>query len=301
MQESRIHFYDLTVILLRTLAALALPPTTCVVRLLGDRITVEQMSNKASTGKVDPNSYRIFVGGLRKTTTEDRIHAHFARFGEVQVVEIKRQPDGTSRGFAFVRFARLDSVDRAIEAHAQHMIDNKWVDVKRHDNDAHSAGPASAYRDDRERKKKQATASSDDDAVDDRKAARSMLQQSMKNAMGQVDSDEKAEKGMSPAMMMGMMSMMNPMMMASMNPMMAMNMMGMQSRSEGDAASGQPKAGSCAQSNGTGNFGSVQGPGNGANMRVGNCAASTAPGGGFVGGSTEGGPVSSKSGRSAPY
>eukprot|EP00439_Symbiodinium_sp_Y106_P086276 s400_g32.t1 len=169
MQESRIHFYDLTVILLRTLAALALPPTTCVVRLLGDRITVEQMSNKASTGKVDPNSYRIFVGGLRKTTTEDRIHAHFARFGEVQVVEIKRQPDGTSRGFAFVRFARLDSVDRAIEAHAQHMIDNKWVDVKRHDNDAHSAGPASAYRDDRERKKKQATASSDDDAVDDRK------------------------------------------------------------------------------------------------------------------------------------
>ncbi|CAE7493698.1 sqd [Symbiodinium sp. CCMP2592] len=198
MQESRIHFYDLTVILLRTLAALALPPTTCVVRLLGDQITVEQMSNKVPSWQVDPNSYRIFVGGLRKTTTEDRIHAHFARFGEVQVVEIKRQPDGTSRGFAFVRFARLDSVDRAIEAHAQHMIDNKWVDVKRHDNDAHSAGPASAYRDDRERKKKQATASSDDDAVDDRKAARSMLQQSMKTAMGQVDGDEKAEKGDEP-------------------------------------------------------------------------------------------------------
>ena len=77
------------------------------------------------------------------------------------MASIKR-PDGTSRGFAFVRFTHLDSVDRAIEvcwafsgpctaswrflkplqAHAQHMIDNKWVDVKRHDNDAHSAGPA---------------------------------------------------------------------------------------------------------------------------------------------------------------
>ena len=31
-----------------------------------------------------------------------------------------------------------------MQAHAKHMIDNKWVDVKRHDNDAHSAGPAIA-------------------------------------------------------------------------------------------------------------------------------------------------------------
>ena len=31
-----------------------------------------------------------------------------------------------------------------VQAHAKHMIDNKWVDVKRHDNDAHSAGPAIA-------------------------------------------------------------------------------------------------------------------------------------------------------------
>ena len=28
-----------------------------------------------------------------------------------------------------------------LQAHARHMIDNKWVDVKRHDSDAHAAGP----------------------------------------------------------------------------------------------------------------------------------------------------------------
>ena len=55
-------------------------------------------------------------------------------------MDVKRQPDGTSRGFAFVRFADSESVERVIEAHAKHMIDNKWVEVKRHDGQAACAG-----------------------------------------------------------------------------------------------------------------------------------------------------------------
>lgn len=76
----------------------------------------------------------IFVGGLRKSTiearealnrlfrldfggsfllcsaflafsSEDKVAAHFAKFGQVTNVEIKKQPDGTSRGFCFVTFA----------------------------------------------------------------------------------------------------------------------------------------------------------------------------------------------------
>merc|ERR1719482_2061208 len=69
----------------------------------------------------------VFVGGLRKTTEEDRVTAHFAKFGQVEHVDIKRLPDGTSRGFAFVKFADADSVERVIDAHAKHMIDNKWA------------------------------------------------------------------------------------------------------------------------------------------------------------------------------
>ncbi|CAJ1459291.1 unnamed protein product [Effrenium voratum] len=45
-------------------------------------------------------------------------------------VEIKKQPDGTSRGFAFVTFAEKAFVAKVLEAHSSHMIDNKWVDVK---------------------------------------------------------------------------------------------------------------------------------------------------------------------------
>eukprot|EP00435_Cladocopium_sp_Y103_P005662 s931_g1.t2 len=180
----------------------------------------------------------------------DRIHAHFARFGEVQNVEIKRQPDGSSRGFAFIRFASVESVDRAIEAHARHMIDNKWVDVKRHDSDAHAAGPASMLRHDRknEDRRDEKKDRSDRDRKrkpevevegpnEDRKAAQSLLEKSMKTAMGQMSEEkgpqESKPNSVNPAMMMGMMNMMRPMMMAAMsNPMMAMNMMG-KGKSEG--------------------------------------------------------------------
>ncbi|CAE8587463.1 unnamed protein product [Polarella glacialis] len=72
----------------------------------------------------------IFVGGLRKSTIEDKVMAHFAKYGQVENVDIKRLPDGSSRGFAFVKFVDKESVEKAMAAHSSHMIDNKWVDVK---------------------------------------------------------------------------------------------------------------------------------------------------------------------------
>merc|ERR1719414_31984 len=96
--------------------------------------------------KQKDNSNVVFVGGLRKTTEEDRVCAHFAKFGQVEHVDIKRLPDGTSRGFAFIKFADVDAVDKVIEAHAKHMIDNKWVEVKRHDGMAACAGMATSLQ-----------------------------------------------------------------------------------------------------------------------------------------------------------
>merc|ERR1719331_1204748 len=46
--------------------------------------------------KKGDNVETVFVGGLRKTTDEDQITAHFAKFGQVDKVDLKRQPDGTS-------------------------------------------------------------------------------------------------------------------------------------------------------------------------------------------------------------
>ncbi|CAE7555316.1 CELF4 [Symbiodinium sp. CCMP2592] len=100
----------------------------------------EKKGDKSGKKKPKSNDMVIFVGGLRKTTEEDRVTAHFAKFGQVEQVDIKRLPDGTSRGFAFVKFSDHDAVEKVIDAHAKHMIDNKWVEVKRHDGIAASAG-----------------------------------------------------------------------------------------------------------------------------------------------------------------
>jgi len=105
----------------------------------GGKKTKEEKT-AAKQKKSKDNANVVFVGGLRKTTEEDRVAAHFAKFGQVEHVDIKRLPDGTSRGFAFIKFADTEAVDKVIEAHAKHMIDNKWVEVKKHDGIAASAG-----------------------------------------------------------------------------------------------------------------------------------------------------------------
>merc|ERR1719329_1860868 len=94
--------------------------------------------------KKGDNMETVFAGGLRKSTDEDQVVSHFSKFGEVEKVEIKRQPDGTSRGFAFVRFKEKGAVERVIEKRAAHMIDNKWIDVKRHNGVAACAGRATS-------------------------------------------------------------------------------------------------------------------------------------------------------------
>lgn len=94
------------------------------------RLTVQ--AKKKLRADKDEKVTTVFVGGLRKSTSEDKVAAHFAKFGQVENVDIKRLPDGTSRGFAFVKFQEKEAVDKVIEARSSHMIDNKWVAVRPH-------------------------------------------------------------------------------------------------------------------------------------------------------------------------
>jgi len=98
--------------------------------------THELQRQQKGTGGYKPGGYKfntVFVGGLRTITGEDRIISYFSKFGKVERVDIKRLPDGTSRGFCFVKFVDADSVDRVIGVRDAHTIDSKWIDVKRHD------------------------------------------------------------------------------------------------------------------------------------------------------------------------
>uniref|UniRef100_A0A5K3EK81 Heterogeneous nuclear ribonucleoprotein A1 n=1 Tax=Mesocestoides corti TaxID=53468 RepID=A0A5K3EK81_MESCO len=74
---------------------------------------------------------KLFVGGLHHSTTENQLREFYSQWGEItDVVVMKDQRTGKSRGFGFVTFAESSSVDAA-QAARPHTIDGKTIDSKR--------------------------------------------------------------------------------------------------------------------------------------------------------------------------
>ncbi|KAI5635324.1 RNA recognition motif domain-containing protein [Phthorimaea operculella] len=66
--------------------------------------------------------------GLPWKTTEESIREYFEQFGEVVMVQLKRDKNGSFKGFGFIRFATYASQMRALAQ--RHNIDGRWVDVR---------------------------------------------------------------------------------------------------------------------------------------------------------------------------
>uniref|UniRef100_A0A7I4YMZ4 RRM domain-containing protein n=1 Tax=Haemonchus contortus TaxID=6289 RepID=A0A7I4YMZ4_HAECO len=88
--------------------------------------------NGSAPGQTEPAIFRkIFVGSLTGTTTIEVLREFYLQFGELTDVVVVRDPNTKrSRGFGFVTFACIASVDAAIAARP-HVIDGKTVDSKR--------------------------------------------------------------------------------------------------------------------------------------------------------------------------
>lgn len=66
--------------------------------------------------------------GLPWKATEESIKQYFEQFGEVVMVQLKKDKNGSFKGFGFVRFATYASQMRALAQ--RHNIDGRWVDVR---------------------------------------------------------------------------------------------------------------------------------------------------------------------------
>jgi len=74
---------------------------------------------------------KLFIGGLSWETKEQGLKDYFGKFGEVEAVNIKTDPNtGRSRGFCFLVFKEVSSVD-AVVNHGDHIIDGRKVDPKK--------------------------------------------------------------------------------------------------------------------------------------------------------------------------
>merc|ERR1719474_113510 len=56
--------------------------------------------------------------------------SYFEQFGPVSKCFIKRHPNGNSRGFGFVSFHQIESLEKCVEVQS-HWIDAKKVDIRR--------------------------------------------------------------------------------------------------------------------------------------------------------------------------
>lgn len=83
----------------------------------------------ASAAASRPRCSDLIVLGLPWKTAEDAVRDYFAAFGELLMVQVKRDAKtGLSKGFGFVKFADYEAQCRALGR--RHMIDGRWCDVR---------------------------------------------------------------------------------------------------------------------------------------------------------------------------
>ncbi|KAL2090618.1 hypothetical protein ACEWY4_012881 [Coilia grayii] len=77
----------------------------------------------------DQKTSDLIVLGLPWKTSEQDLKDYFATFGEVIMVQVKRDvKTGNSKGFGFVRFTDYETQNKVMSQ--RHMIDGRWCDCK---------------------------------------------------------------------------------------------------------------------------------------------------------------------------
>ncbi|XP_048880072.1 TAR DNA-binding protein 43-like isoform X1 [Brienomyrus brachyistius] len=77
----------------------------------------------------DQKTSDLIVLGLPWKTSEQDLKEYFSTFGEVIMVQVKRDvKTGNSKGFGFVRFADYETQVKVMSQ--RHMIDGRWCDCK---------------------------------------------------------------------------------------------------------------------------------------------------------------------------
>ncbi|XP_034488109.1 RNA-binding protein squid isoform X2 [Drosophila innubila] len=87
--------------------------------------------NAGAAGNQRDDDRKLFVGGLSWETTEKELRDHFGKFGEIESINVKTDPQtGRSRGFAFIVFTNTEAIDQ-VSAAEEHIINSKKVDPKK--------------------------------------------------------------------------------------------------------------------------------------------------------------------------
>jgi TAR DNA-binding protein 43 len=85
--------------------------------------------SKSKVSKCQSNKCTdLIVLGLAWKTNEQVLRDYFETFGEVLMVQVKKDNKGQSKGFGFVRFSNYETQLRVLGQ--RHQIDGRWCEVK---------------------------------------------------------------------------------------------------------------------------------------------------------------------------
>ena len=75
------------------------------------------------------DDYKVFIGGFPIDLTKDQLHDYMLKYGRIRATRLHRNRNGESKGFGFVEFEDLESVERALNA--THIINGKEFKSRR--------------------------------------------------------------------------------------------------------------------------------------------------------------------------
>ncbi|KAL8124668.1 uncharacterized protein LOC141718492 [Apium graveolens] len=85
--------------------------------------------NHSSGNKHALKGSEVFVGGLSRSLTEDKIREIFSTCGEILEIRLIKDHQGSLKGFCFVRFATKSAADKAVKEKSGLLLDGKKIGV----------------------------------------------------------------------------------------------------------------------------------------------------------------------------
>lgn len=89
---------------------------------------LENVSKSKVCKQTNSKCTDLIVLGLAWKTSEQGLREYFETFGDVLMVQVKKDAKGQSKGFGFVRFGSYETQLRVLGQ--RHHIDSRWCEVK---------------------------------------------------------------------------------------------------------------------------------------------------------------------------
>ena len=88
----------------------------------------DEMGDGEQEDDITGGTCDLIVLGLPWAAKEEDIRDYFESYGELMMIQLKKKDNGSSKGFAFIRFKDVDVQNKVLLT--RHMIKDRWCDVK---------------------------------------------------------------------------------------------------------------------------------------------------------------------------